>query len=61
MRSEIHVCAGKAVPDDWFGARIVSLLKFCCADCVVIFFNTVANGRQMLSFRADCLPPDEEC
>jgi len=26
----------------------------------VIFFNTVANGRQKLFFGSDCLPPEEE-
>jgi len=38
----------------------IELLKICCSDIAVIFFNKVANGRQMLFFGADCLTPYEE-
>ena len=45
----------------WFKGGIIGLLKICCTDNAVIFFNTVANGRQMLFFGSDCLTLDEEC
>ena len=36
------------------------MLIFCCFDIAPNFFNTVANGRQMLTFRADLATPEEE-
>lgn len=36
---------------------VVPLLR---SNIAAIFFNTVPNGRQLLSFRADLSPPDEE-
>jgi len=44
----------------WFSEVFSNLLNICCADNVVIFFNTVANGRQILFFGSDCLALDEE-